>query len=60
MKVEIRIEGVIEVDDNVTEEQIQEAVEFAVGLNGQMAIDNPVGYDIEWDKGDVEIRIKED
>lgn len=57
MKVEVRIEGVIEVDDNATEEQIQEAVEFAVGLNGQMALDNPVGYDLEWDNGDVEIRI---
>lgn len=57
MKVEVRIEGVIEVDDNATEEQIQEAVEFAVGLNGQMALDNPVGYDLDWDSGDVEIMI---
>lgn len=57
MKVEVRIEGVIEVDDNATEEQIQEAVEFAVGLNGQMALDNPVGIDLDWDSGDVEIMI---
>lgn len=57
MKVEVRIDGVIEVDDNATEEQIQEAVEFAVGLNGQMALDNPVGYDLDWDSGDVEIMI---
>ena len=57
MKVEVRIDGVIEVDDNATEEQIQEAVEFAIGLNGQMALDNPVGYDLDWDSGDVEIMI---
>ena len=57
MKVEVRIDGVIEVDDNATEEQIREAVEFAVGLNGQMALDNPVGYDLDWDSGDVEIMI---
>ena len=57
MRVEVRIEGVIEVDDNATEEQIQEAVEFAVGLNGQMALDNPVGFDLDWDNGDVEIMI---
>ena len=57
MKVEVRIEGVIEVDDNATEEQIQEAVEFAVGLNGQMAMDNPVGIDLDWDSGSVEITL---
>ena len=57
MKVEVRIDGVIEVDDNATEEQIQEAVEFAVGLNRQMALDNPVSYDLDWDSGDVEITI---
>ena len=57
MKVEVRIEGVIEVDDNATEEQIQEAVEFAIGLNGQMAMDNPVGMDLDWDSGSVEITL---
>ena len=57
MKAEVRIDGVIEVDDNATEEQIQEAVEFAVGLNRQMALDNPVSYDLDWDSGDVEITI---
>lgn len=57
MKVEVRIEGVIDVSDDATEQEIQEAVEFAVGLNGQMAVDNPVGYDLEWDSGSVEIKI---
>jgi len=57
MKVEVRIEGVIDVRDDATEQEIQEAVEFAVGLNGQMAVDNPVGYDLEWDNGSVEITI---
>ncbi len=56
MKVEVRIEGVIEVDDNATEEQIQEAVEFAVGYCGQMSLDNPVGMDLEWDDCNVEIK----
>ena len=57
MKVEVRIEGVIEVDDDATEEQIQEAVEFAIGYNGQMAMDNPVGMDLEWDNCYVEINL---
>lgn len=57
MKVEVHIEGVIDVNDDATEQEIQEAVEFAVGLNGQMAVDNPVGYDLEWDSGSVEITI---
>ena len=57
MKVEVRIEGVIEVDDNATEEQIQEAVEFAVGYSGQMSLDNPIGMDLEWDDCDVEITL---
>ena len=34
---------------------IQEAVEFAVGLNGTMKTDNPIGYDLDWTDGDVEI-----
>lgn len=57
MKVEVRIEGFIEVDDNATEEQIQEAVEFAVGYSGKMSLDNPVGMDLEWDDCDVEINL---
>jgi len=57
MKVEVRIEGVIEVGDDATEEQIQEAVEFAVGYSGQMTMDNPVGMDLEWDDCDVEINL---
>lgn len=57
MKVEVRIEGVIDVSDDATESEIQEAVEFAVGLNCQMSIDNPVGYDLEWDSGSVEIKL---
>ncbi len=55
MRIRVHIEGVIDVDDNATEEQIQEAVEFAVGLNGQMSLDNPVGMDLEWVEGNVEV-----
>lgn len=55
MTVNVRIEGTITVPDEATMDEIQEAVEFAVGLNGQMACENPVGYDLDWGKGDVEI-----
>lgn len=56
MKVDIEIRGTIEVPDESTYEEIQEAVEFAVGLNGQMACDNPVGDEIDWTYGNVEVR----
>ena len=55
MKVDVKIKGTIEVDDSATYEEIQEAVEFAVGLNGSMATDNPVGMDLEWTDGNVEV-----
>ena len=55
MKVEVRIEGVIEVDDNATEEQIQEAILFQLGI-GSMDVDNPVG-EPDWDDADVEINL---
>ena len=57
MKVNIKIKGTIEVDDDATYEEIQEAVEFAVGLNGSMAVDNPVGMDLEWVDGNVEVKL---
>lgn len=43
------------VPDEATDEQIVDAAEFAVGLNGQMEMDNPVGMDLEWKDGSVEI-----
>ena len=54
-EVSIRIEGTILVPEDATDEQITEAVEFAVGINGQMSLDNPVGMDLEWNDGSVEI-----
>ena len=54
-RISIRIEGTIEVPDEATTDDIQEAVEFAVGLNGTMSMDNPIGYDLEWTDGEVEI-----
>lgn len=53
MKVEVRIEGSIEVDDNATEEQIEEAVLFQLGVGG-MKMDNPVG-EPDWNDADVEV-----
>lgn len=55
-EVEVEIRGTILVPDEATDEQIEEAVEFAVGLNGQMESDNPVGMDLDWKEGSVEIR----
>ena len=54
-KIQIRLEGTIEVPDEATNDDIQEAVEFAVGLNGTMKTDNPIGSDLEWTDGEVEI-----
>ena len=54
-KINIRIKGTIEVPDEATTDDIQEAVEFAVGLNGTMKADNPIGYDLDWTDGEVEI-----
>lgn len=54
MKVRVRIDGYINVDDdNVTEKQVEEAVYFSLGM-GSMSVDNSVG-DPEWDEADVEV-----
>lgn len=57
MKVDIEIRGTIEVPNEATYEEIQEAVKFTVGLNGCMALDNPIEGDLEWVDGDVEVRL---
>ena len=57
MKVDVEIRGTIEVPDESTYEEVQEAVEFSVGLNGQMACGNPVGMDLEWTDGNVEVKM---
>lgn len=54
-EVTIRIEGTMLVPDTATDAQIEEAVEFCVGLNGQIDLDNPVGMDLIWSNGSVEI-----
>lgn len=48
MKVRVRIDGYVDVDDAVTEEQVREAVMFQLGWLGGMAVDNPVG-EPDWD-----------
>jgi len=54
MKIRVRIDGYIDVDDeNITEKQIEEAVYFALGL-GCLPNDNPVG-EPDWDYADVEV-----
>lgn len=55
MKVNVRIEGTIDVDDSATEKQIEDAVYFQLGY-GSMAMDNPVG-EPDWDDVDVEVNM---
>lgn len=55
MKVSVRIEGTIDVDDSATEEQIEEAVYFQLGYGG-MSIDNPVG-EPDWNDVYVEVNM---
>ena len=54
-EVTIRIEGTLQVPYDATESEIIEAVEFNVGINGQMSMDNPIGMDLVWSDGSVEI-----
>lgn len=56
-QVRVHINGYISVPDEATDKQIEEAVEFAVGINGNMSKDNPVDYDLEWESGWVQIGI---
>ena len=53
MKVRVRIDGCVEVDDDATEDQIREAVMFQIGFGG-MAVDNPVG-EPDWEDADMEV-----
>ena len=54
MKVRVQIDGYIDVDDeNVTVEQVEEAVKFSLGL-GSLSADNPVG-DPDWGYAIVEV-----
>lgn len=53
MKVRVRIDGYVDVDDAATEDQIREAVMFQLGSGG-MAVDNPVG-EPDWDDIDVDV-----
>lgn len=55
MKVRVRIDGYVDVDDAATEEQVREAVMFQLGWGG-MAVDNPVG-EPDWDDIDVDVEL---
>ena len=54
-EVTVRIEGTLQVPEEATESEIIEAVEFNIGLNGQMELDNPIGMELEWIEGSVDI-----
>ena len=41
-EVEVTIFGTLQVPDDADEDEIIEAIEFNIGLNGQMASDNSV------------------
>ncbi|MBR5950748.1 MAG: hypothetical protein IKZ87_04865 [Actinomycetaceae bacterium] len=49
--VKINIVGYIRVPDEATEKDIEEAVEFNVGLRCQIASENPVGDSPNWENG---------
>lgn len=53
MKIRVQIDGYINVDDVVTEEQVREAVMFQLGWGG-MSVDNPIG-EPDWDDIDVDV-----
>ena len=55
MKVRVTIDGFIDVDDDATQEQIEDAVYFQLGIGG-MDADNPVG-DPDWSNADVDVHI---
>ena len=56
MRFRVQIDGYVEVDKPVTEQQVEEAVYFQLGY-GSMSMDNPVG-DPDWD--DVSVMVDED
>ena len=56
-QIDIKIKGTIEVPDEATYEEIEKAVKFSVGLGCEIELDNPIGDEIEWVDGDVEIRL---
>ncbi len=53
MRIRVQIDGYINVDNVVTEEQVREAVMFQLGWGG-MGVDNPVG-EPDWDDIDVDV-----
>ena len=53
MRARVTINGYIDVDDVVTEQQVREAVLFQLGIGG-MSVDNPIG-EPDWDDADVDV-----
>ena len=53
MRIRVQIDGYINVDDVVTEEQVREAVMFQLGWGG-MSVDNPIG-EPDWNDIDVDV-----
>ena len=55
MRIRVQIDGYINVDDVVTEEQVREAVLSQLGWGG-MDVDNPVG-EPDWDDINVDVEL---
>ncbi len=55
MKVRVRIDGYIDVNDAATENQIRDAVMCQLGWGG-MDVDNPVG-EPDWADVDVDVEL---
>ena len=50
-EVEVSISGTLKVPDCADEDEIIEAIEFNIGLNGSIPSGNPVMDDLDWVDG---------
>ena len=50
-EVEVSISGTLKVPDGADEDEIIEAIEFNIGLNGCISPGNPMMDDLDWVDG---------
>ena len=55
MKVKVKIEGFINVEGYVTEQEVEDAIYFSLGM-GALPIDNPIESP-DWDSAEVDVFI---
>ena len=54
-EVEVTIFGTLKVPDGADEDEIIEAIEFNIGLNGSISSGNPMMDDLDWVDGCVTV-----